>query len=62
MINGSERIIVTVFDKAVEYVDTKPIKEVGSGVCETSFTVNGYGFYSIHTAVDGHHIPGSPYK
>ena len=62
MINGSEKIIVTVFDKAMDYVDVKPIKEVGGGVYETSFTVSRYGFYSIHTTIDGQHIPGSPCK
>ena len=62
VINKSEKIIVTVFDKDMKSVYVKPIKEVGDGIYETSFTVSTYGYYIIHITVDGHLIPGSPYK
>ena len=39
-----------------------PIKEVGSGRYEASFTASRCGYYIISIIVDGHHIPGSPYK
>ena len=39
-----------------------PIKEVGDGRYEGSFTINICGYYMISIIVDGHHIPGSPYK
>ena len=38
------------------------IKEVGGGRCKLSFTASGCGYYVISIIVDGHHIPGSPYK
>ena len=62
MINGSENITVTVFDKDMESVHVKPIKEVGVGMYETSFIVSRYGFYSVQITVDGNDIPGSPHK
>ena len=39
-----------------------PIKEVGSGRYEASFTASRCGYYMISIIVDGHHIPDSPYK
>lgn len=62
VINKSEKIIVTVFDKDMKSVHVKPITEVGDGIYETSFTVSTYGDYIAHITVDGHLIPGSPYK
>ena len=38
------------------------IKEVGGGRYEASFTASRCGCYMISIIVDGHHIPGSPYK
>ena len=59
----SEKIMVTVlFDKTMESVFVNPIKEVGGGRYETSFTASRCGYYMISIIVDGHHIPGSPYK
>ena len=62
VINQSEKLSVTVFDSTMKYVHVKPIKEVGDGVYEASFTVFRYGFFMIHITVGGHHIPGSPFK
>ena len=59
----SETLTVKVlFDKTKEYIFVKPIKEVGGGKYEASFTANRCGYYMISIIVDGHHIPGSPYK
>ena len=58
-----ETITVSVlFDKTKEFVSVKPIKEVGGGRYEASFTASRCGYYMISIIVDGHHIPGSPYK
>ena len=63
VIDESEKIMVTVlFDKTMESVFVSPIKEVGSGRYEASFTASRCGYYMISIIVDGHHIPGSPYK
>ena len=43
-------------------IQVRPIKEVGGGRYDTSFTINKCGHYMISIIVDGHHIPGSPYK
>ena len=43
-------------------IQVRPIKEVGGGRYDTSFTINRCGHYMISIIVDGHHIPGSPYK
>ena len=63
-VNGkSEKVTVTVlFDKTMESAFVKPIKEVGGGRYEASFTGSRCGYYMISIIVDGHHIPGSPYK
>ena len=45
-----------------EAMQVGPIKEVGGGRYETSFTTSRCGYYMISIIVDGHHIPGSPYK
>ena len=59
----SEILTVTIlFDKTKEFVFVKPIKEVGGGRYETSFTANRCGYYMIYIIVDGHQFPGSPYK
>ena len=43
-------------------IQVRPMKEVGGGRYDTSFTINRCGHYMISIIVDGHHIPGSPYK
>ena len=45
-----------------EAIQLGPIKEVGGGRYEASFTARRCGYYMISIIVDGHHIPGSPYK
>ena len=45
-----------------EIIQVKEIKEVGGGRYEASFTASRCGYYMISIIVDGHHIPGSPYK
>ena len=63
VINNSDKITVNVlFDKTMEHVFVKPIKEVSGGIYEASFTANRCGYYMISIIVDGHHIPASPYK
>ena len=60
VINKSDKLTVNVlFDKTMESVT---IKEVGSGRYEASFTATRCGYYMISIIVDGHNIPGSPYK
>ena len=59
----SKTLTVTVlFDKTKEYIYVKPIKEVGDGRYEAFFNASICGYYMISIIVDGHHIPGSPYK
>ena len=63
VIDESEKILACVlFDKTMESVFVNPIKEVGGGRYEASFTASRCGHYMISITVDGHHIPGSPYK
>ena len=63
IIDKSEKIMVIVkFDKTMESVFVNPIKEVSGGRYEASFTASRCGYYMISIIVDGHHIPGSPYK
>ena len=45
-----------------EAMQVGPIKEVGGERYEASFTASRCGYYMISIIVDGHHIPGSPYK
>ena len=46
-----------------EAIQVRSIKEVGGGIYEASFTAGSRcGYYMISIIVDGHHIPGSPYK
>ena len=45
-----------------EAIEVRAIKEVGGGRYEASFTASRCGYYMISIIVDGHHIPGSPYK
>ena len=63
-VNGkSEKVTVTIlFDKTMEFVFVKPIKEVGGGRYNGLFTASRCGYYMISIIVDGQHIPGSPYK
>ena len=59
----SEKLTMTiVFHKTMESTFVKPIKEVGDGRYEASFTASRCGYYMISIIVDGHHITGSPYK
>ena len=63
VIGKSEKILVTVsINKPMEFAFVKPIKEVGGGIYEASFTASRCGYYMISIIVDGHHIPGNPYK
>ena len=63
MINRSDEITVEVlFVKTTEHVFINPIKEVGDGRYEASFTATRCGYYIISIIVVEHHIPGSPYK
>ena len=48
--------------KGGEVIQVRAIKEVGGGRYEASFTASRCGYYMISIIVDGHHIPGSPYK
>ena len=43
-------------------IQVRAIKEVGDGRYEASFTATRCGYYMISIIVDGHHIPGSPYR
>ena len=43
-------------------IQVRAIEEVGDGRYEASFTATRCGYYMISIIVDGHHIPGSPYK
>ena len=45
-----------------EAIQVRAIKDVGGGRYEASFTASRCGYYMISIIVDGHHIPGSPYK
>ena len=63
VINKSDRVTVKVlFDKTKEHLFVKPIEKVGDGRYEASYTATRCGYYMISIIVDGHHIPGSPYK
>ena len=63
VINKSDKVTVNVlFDKTKEHALVKPIKELNGGIYATSFTATRCGYYTISIIVDGHHIPGSPYK
>ena len=46
-----------------EAIQVRSIEEVGGGRYEASFTAGSRcGYYMISIIIDGHHIPGSPYK
>ena len=63
VINKSDKVTVNVlFDKTKEHVFVKPIKEESGGIYKAVFTPTRCGYYMISIIVDGHHIPGSPYK
>ena len=54
--------VITRKTKGGEAIQVRAIKEVGGGRYESSFTASRCGYYMISIIVDGHHIPGSPYK
>ena len=59
----SDELTVTILlNEIKEFVFVKPIKEVGGGRYEALFTASRCGHYMISIIVDGHHIPGSPYR
>ena len=61
--DGSEEISVFVKNaNGDEATQVKPIKEIGGGVYEASFTANKCGYYVLSIIVDGQHIPGSPHR
>ena len=60
MIDQKEILIVTVL--LDNFIENVLILEVGGGRYEASFTASRCGYYMISIIVDGHHIPGSPYK
>ena len=63
VLDEHESIMVTVsFDKTMESAFVNPIKEVGGGRYEASFTASRCGYYTISIIVNGYPIPGSPYK
>ena len=64
VIGKCEKILVTVsINKPMEFAFVKPIEEVGGGRYKALFTaVSRCECYMISIIVDGHHIPGSPYK
>ena len=59
---GCAKINVVATNKGSKALQVGPIKEVGGGRYEASFTASRCGYYMISIIVDGHHIPGSPYK
>lgn len=61
--DASEEITVCIKNiRDNEVIQAKPIKEVGGGLYEASFTATRCGYYMISIIVAGCHIPGSPYK
>ena len=61
--DGSKELNVFIENiKDGEVIQVIAIKEVGGGRYEASFTASRCGYYMISIIVDGHHIPGSPYK
>ena len=54
--------VITRKTKGGEAIQVRAIKKVGGGKYEASFTASRCGYYMISIIVDGHHIPGSPYK
>ena len=61
--NSSEELNVFIENsRDGKAIQVRPIKEVGGGRYEVSFTASRCGYYMISIIVDGHHIPGSPYK
>ena len=61
--NNSEELNVFIENiRDGKAIEMRAIKEVGDGRYEASFTATRCGYYMISTIVDGHHIPGSPYK
>ena len=56
---------VNIFIKSIrdkKAIQVEPIREVGGGKYEASFTASGIGHYMISIIIYGHHIQGSPYK
>ena len=63
LIGEREKLSVSVsFDKTMEQVIVKPIKELSGGRYKASFTASRCGHYTISIIVDGYHIPDDPHK
>ena len=61
--NSSEELNVFIENtRDGKAIQVRAMKEVGDGRYEASFTATRCGYYMISIIVDGHHIPGSPYK
>ena len=61
--NSSEELNVFIENiRDNKAIQVRAIKEVGDGRYEASFTATRCGYYMIYIIVDGHQIPGSPYK
>ena len=61
--NSSEELNVLIKNiKEAKAIQVRAIEEMGDGRYEASFTTTRCGYYMISIIVDGHHIPGSPYK
>ena len=61
--DGSKQLNVFIENtRGSEPIQVRPINEVSGGRYEASFTASRCGYYMISIIVDGHHIPGSPYK
>ena len=59
--NISEGLSVSVIFGHDNSKNLGPVKEVGDGRYEVSFTATRFGCYMISITVDGHHIPGNRY-
>lgn len=62
IINGNEKLTVFVENIRGGRDMQVPIREVGGGRYEATFTPIRCGYYMISIIIDGSHIPGSPYK
>ena len=61
--NMSEKLNALIEDiRDDKVIQVSSIKEVGGGIYEASFTATTCGYYMISIIIDGHQIPGSPFK